>query len=276
MCHINGTMSDDIKRDRSPNCPKQTLAQAIELAKTLYSKARQSKIKAVVAASTFGYASLNGSALTAIGVLNQYGLLDKDDAGGLSVSTDAIALLHPKDEAQKLSLLRKSALMPKVFKELYSEGFHNASEDVLSNHLIQSNFSPDAAQKVASVFKANIELAKLNDSGTVGEETLKAEAIAPAESKSSLTGFPTQPSNPPTLTRAETLRAPEAVLASYSVPLGECEVSIIFKGKKLSVEDFDALGEYVQLFKKQYERKVKAIEAQNFVENFGAGLFKGQ
>ncbi|HWX19335.1 MAG TPA: hypothetical protein VN578_05430 [Candidatus Binatia bacterium] len=156
-------MSDDIKKDRSPNCPKLSLSQAIELAKTLFKQAGKSKVKPVVAASALGFKGLNGSALTAIGVLNQYGLLDKDVTGGVSVSQQGIALIHPKDEDQKLDILRKSALRPKVFKELFSGGFHKCNESVLSNHLIQKHFTPDAAKKVAGVFKSNIELAKLGD-----------------------------------------------------------------------------------------------------------------
>lgn len=48
------------------------------------------------------------------------------------------------------------------------------------------------------------------------------------------------------------------MLASYSIPLGANEATITFTGEKLSAEDFTALGEYVTLFKAQFERKQKS------------------
>lgn len=60
----------------------------------------------------------------------------------------------------------------------------------------------------------------------------------------------------------ESLREEEGkpVLARYSIPLGGSEATLIFTGSSLLPEDFDALSDYIQLFKKQFERRAKAPE----------------
>ena len=62
-----------------------------------------------------------------------------------------------------------------------------------------------------------------------------------------LTGGSSQPAAP-SLPSAD-------VLARYSIPLGENEATLVITGKSLSPEDFTALIEYVELFKKQFERR---------------------
>jgi len=50
------------------------------------------------------------------------------------------------------------------------------------------------------------------------------------------------------------------MLASFKIPLGTCEAELTFTGEQLVEEDFDALLDYVALFKRQYARKAKAGE----------------
>jgi hypothetical protein len=69
------------------------------------------------------------------------------------------------------------------------------------------------------------------------------------------------------------------VLATYSIPLGSNEVTITFTGKELSVYDFDALADYVTIFRKQFERKSaaekmldeqKRLDDQKVIDSFKA------
>ena len=52
------------------------------------------------------------------------------------------------------------------------------------------------------------------------------------------------------------------VLAQYSIPLGANSAQLTFTGRELVPDDFDALLEYVTLFKKQFERSKKIADAQ--------------
>ncbi len=266
-------MSDEIKKDRSRNYPKSTLSEAVDLAKTLYSKAGKAKISAEVAVGAFGYKGISGASLSTIGILTQYGLIDRERGKTMSVSPLAIRLIHPLNDDQELAAKRESALMPKVFAELYAEGFHRCDESLIANHLIQNDFTPDGARKAAAVFKENIIIAKLQD-GDINNSDKKivedkskpiVDALPPGSPKAtghtmvgvaSCDDFRTGGGSEKT----ESVGGTKQVLATYSIPLGANEATIVFKGEKLSPEDFDALSDYVALFKKQFERK-KETEA---------------
>ncbi len=65
------------------------------------------------------------------------------------------------------------------------------------------------------------------------------------------------------------------MLAQYSIPIGASEATITFTGEKLAVEDFDALADYVAIFKKQFERKQAAENKESSVHEpkVGASSF---
>jgi hypothetical protein len=241
-------MSNEPKRDRSPNCPKQTLAEAIELARKLHSKGGKAKLQPLVAASTLGYGSLNGAALTAIGTLNQYGLLDKDQNGGLSVSSDAIAVLHPKDESQKLEIMRRMAVNPKVFWELYSGGFHKCDHSVLSNHLIQNGFKEEIAKKVATVFKENTELSKLDDERINALEMTKQKEQSAGKTIFGEIGAHMASSHPG-LFPSFSSRPEEPKPGELAVPIGNGKVARV--PFPMSKEDFDLFINTLKLWERK-------------------------
>jgi hypothetical protein len=53
------------------------------------------------------------------------------------------------------------------------------------------------------------------------------------------------------------------VLTTFKVPFALSEAEIIFTGERIEPEDFDALSEYVGIFKKQYERKIAAQKVKD-------------
>lgn len=253
-------MSDEIKKDRSPNYPKLPLEQAVALTTQLYGKIGKAKVKPQVAIGPLGYTGLHGASLTTLGAVSAYGLLERERGESVSVSALAIKLIHPTDDVQGLEAKRMAALRPKVFAELFSGGYHLMQEEVLSNHLIQQGFTPDGAKKAASVFKANVLFAKLDEPGIVNPNDEKAilrpEAFT-MESTANPTPAATRPS-PLSNILDDFLKGSgptKGVLAKYSIPLGTNEATLVITGESLSTEDFDALGEYVALFKKQFDRK---------------------
>jgi hypothetical protein len=252
-------MTTEIKRDRSPNFPKMPLAQALEIVAGLHKKAGKSQIRAEVAANALGYSGLNGAALTTIGALNQYGLLERARGEGISVSPLAIRLLHPVSDAQIQTDRREAALKPRVFEELATGGFQHAADEVITHHLIQQVFTHDGARRASSVFLANAGFTHLHNDDIKPSEEMKITAEQNKEDTSKPP--PNVPSTPPSKPAEPPLAAGEKVLAKYSVPLGSNEATIVFTGTALHPEDFDALVEYVQLFKRQYERKLVATAA---------------
>jgi DNA-binding transcriptional regulator YhcF (GntR family) len=261
-------MSDESKRDKSPNCPKTSLEDAIKLAKQLYDKVGKAKIKREVAAGALGYSGITGASLTMLGALNQYGLIEQERGTGVCISPLAIKIFHPVSEQEAKMDKITAALTPKVFNVLYTEGFHHCEESVLSNNLIQNGFTPDQAKKVAAVYLANIRFTNLDSESIRGasdarKDEIKAKMEAgmhqlhPVSQEILEAEIPTDAKHPS-----------KKVLAQYSIPIGANEATITFTGEKLSGEDFDALGEYVGIFKKQFERKQKAEAAQNVMSHF--------
>lgn len=245
-------MSDETKKTRSPSAPKIPLQQALVSAELLNKKAGRSALSRLSAAGALGFAGLTGSSLTLLGALNQYGLIDSAD-GQVKISALALRILHPLNSEDKASAISLSALTPEVFKEVY-ENHRDLAEDVLSNQLIHKGFAPDVSKRVASAYHANLDFANLRG-GVV-------PTITPSKPVQSVAPKP----DAPTFHKDRAVEsypessAPE-LLATFKVPLGLCEVEIKFTGDLLMPDDFDALAEYVGIFKKQYVRKQTAANA---------------
>lgn len=257
-------MSEEIKRERSRNCPNIPIGYAVELAKKLYEKVGKAKIKAEVAVNALGYAGLNGAALTTLGALNQYGLVDREKGGIVAISPSAIRLIHPLNKEQEIQTLRELALKPQVFMELFEGGFQSGTEDLIANHLIQNGFVPKRAKGASMVFKANIELANLKEDGIKLPSDNKDDRkinFSVDDAPQSIKDYHEE------VTAANGKNKGKNVLAQYSIPLGSNEATLVFNGEKLSADDFDALGEFVDFAKKQFVRKQKE-EASKNVSNF--------
>lgn len=163
--HVSGHaagMTSEPKRHRSPNVPRFPLEQALEATKALHGKIAKARVKPEVAVGPLGYSGINGAALGALAALNQYGLIDRADDGLVSVSPAAIRMLHPVSDAQLFKDRRDAALKPRVFADLISHGFHKADADVIANHLIHNDFAAEPAKRAATIFKMNLDFAKLD------------------------------------------------------------------------------------------------------------------
>ena len=156
----------------------------MNLASILHKKAGRAQIRQEVAVGALGYRGLNGAALTTLGALSQYGLIDRVRGEGVAVSALALRLLHPLNDNQMHSSKREAVLNPKVFSELFSDGFHHSDIDIIRNHLIQNEFTPDGAVKAANVFKANVEFANL------GVDDIKPADAQDGNNPSSVTAEP--------------------------------------------------------------------------------------
>jgi len=151
----------DIKQDRSPRSPAIPLQDAIDQVAKLHKAIGKSTVPAATAASALEYKSLNGAALTALGTLSQYGLIERSESK-VSVSPLTLSILYPSSEGAKTEALQRAALTSKVFLKIRKD-FHDCDRDVLANQLIHERFTPDRAKIVAAVYKANSEFAKLDE-----------------------------------------------------------------------------------------------------------------
>jgi hypothetical protein len=245
-------MSEETQSDKSPRSPNYTLEYALDQVRKLHSQIGKATVKPESAAIALGYKGVNGAALTTFGTLSQYGLIERSK-GMVNVTPLAIRLLHPTGDAQLKEARREAALAPKIFKEIH-EKLGQCSVEVLTSHLVQNGFTPDRAKRSASVYAANKGFANLTETGTKGGQETATERTARIENGDSKEKSSEQ--------RQITEKTEGiGVIAQYSIPLGGNEATLTFKGDCLSVSDFDALIEYVELFKKQFQRKNPAATA---------------
>jgi hypothetical protein len=260
VVHMSTTEKNEVKpettsQDRSPKYPRLMLEDAIGKAGKVHKEIGKSSVSIETVASILGYKNLAGGATQAtLSAMFQYGLLLREPSKKVSVTPLTIRILHPADEAQRLRSTQEAALTPPLFLDIL-KNYHQMSDMALKSHLIQSDFTPDGAEKVVSIYKVNSLFAKLDS----------ADFSDPSDSKiSEKTNFSLD--NAPQhlkdefeeRTAANEKHRGKKMLAQYSIPIGASEATITFIGEKLAVEDFDALADYVAIFKKQFERKVDA------------------
>ena len=104
-------------RVRSPNYPQFSLAEAIRRVGPVFEKERQHPMPKAVIAKHLGYGGVNGASLGAISAMLKYGLIDQDGES-YRVTDRALAILHPRDEAEKQAAINAAAAAPALFTEL--------------------------------------------------------------------------------------------------------------------------------------------------------------
>lgn len=165
-------------RKKSPRAPSIALDEAIERVLRVYEKEKRHAVPTEVVVQDMGYKSANnGAALSVLASIRYYGLLERIQAGQLSVSKEFENYQCASDEQVKCELLLKWLRSPQVFAELidrYPGGF--PSDAILRFDLMDRGFSPAAADSVVSVFRRSVEFVGFDGS----EAEPAVEVIPPA------------------------------------------------------------------------------------------------
>lgn len=172
------------KRFRSPPYPSITLGRAVERTKEFYAKALHHSVGLSVLADSWSYGPKSSGLWATAAALIQYGFL-KDEGSGdkrrftLTEAGLRIARDPNPDSEKRLEVIKKAALAPKIFAELWSS-FGDAkslSDMVFKSHLTVDRadhglapYSDNAADEVIRVYKETIAFAKLASSDTIPEE----------------------------------------------------------------------------------------------------------
>jgi hypothetical protein len=160
---------------RSPNYPAVSLADAIELATKIFESEHQASMTHEVAAAAMGYGALHGPARRKLAALRTYGLLDSSGAT-VRISREAIAILHPRDEAERQAAIRSAAMRPELFRELASEP--HASDANLTSMLIRRGFLPEGARKAVTAYRETISLLGRPEGESQGGDDLSEPSSA--------------------------------------------------------------------------------------------------
>lgn len=143
---------------RSPNFPNMDLSKALVFARKAFDKDHRNKVSRATLAKHVGHDTLSGPALTKIGALRAYGLVE--GAGDeMRVSEDAIkAMMAPQDSPERREAMARLATRPSLFKDLQKEFPTPPSEDNLRYWLIKRQFTAEAATKAAKAYLVTMML----------------------------------------------------------------------------------------------------------------------
>jgi hypothetical protein len=144
---------------RSPNYPNRNLEAALGFADVIYKKDGRNKISRLVLANHMQHESLTGPALSKIGALRAFGIIE--GAGDeLRVSEDAIsALMAPLGSDARREAIRRLALSPTLFQDIRKEFVGKVSIESLTYWLIQNGFLPTAAPIAARTYFETMKFA---------------------------------------------------------------------------------------------------------------------
>jgi hypothetical protein len=153
------------KRVRSPNYPAISLRDALDKVSVLYKSLHNHPGPREVIAKGMGYASLNGSSMTAISALHKYGLLE-GRGDEIKVSERAMRIMHPESGEERAAAIREAASEPQLFAEL-DDRFPGSvpNEELLRNYLLRRNFSSNAVSQVILSYRETKELVEAESRG---------------------------------------------------------------------------------------------------------------
>jgi len=220
-----GPMMDAKDKADLNQFPRRSLKDCLRLGKLLLEKISNTQVDQHVAIGAIGYSTMNGAAMSALGALRHYGLIEGPRGKGVCAAAALVKASRSDDQA----LLAELAFRPAVFRQLKEGGFETCTDDVLMKHLEGRGLSARAARDAVKIFRANAAfLVDASDSPASGPPALPAPASPSA--------------GPPR-------SAPPAAkqLATYSFPLAGCDASLVFSGAQLGSEDLAILRKHLDL-----------------------------
>jgi hypothetical protein len=160
-------------RTRSPAYPTTNLEDALARAKVIWEKDGQSETSLKSLAEHWGYNEKSSSTAQLIAALKKFGLLDDvpNKVGRLRLSESAIRIFSDEDpeSTNKIALLKKAALSPKIYCDLWVKYEGTPPSDVtIKTHLIADlHFNKDSVDKLIRDFRSTITFAKLSSADKI-------------------------------------------------------------------------------------------------------------
>lgn len=166
------------RRTRSPNYPAFGLPDALEKVGQLYRNMHTHAGTREDIALGMGYASLNGSSMSAISALHKYGLIE-GRGDEISVSDRSMKILHPQSSEERAAAIRAAAIAPSLFAEL-DERFPGKvpNTELLQNYLARKGFAQSALTSVVRSYLDTKELVEAESGVYDSQESGQEETAA--------------------------------------------------------------------------------------------------
>lgn len=151
-------------RERSRAYPRYSLGELVAAAARIQQELGRGYHDSDSIATALGLAPRSGSALSRIGALGQYGLLDKTREG-YALSDRATAVNAPRDEKERADAIREAALAPRIYREIYEKYRPDGKlPGALTNILIRDyGVVAQAANRASHVMRDSLRFADVID-----------------------------------------------------------------------------------------------------------------
>jgi len=173
----------EVSKQRSPAYPYISLDLAVDRAKKLFERLRDTAQPREVMAQAYGKPVTSSATIQTFATLTQYGLLEVVNSNGqrrLRVSSVVRTLSNPNAPVETVQdILKDLALRPSIFRELWARygttiGLHDGAILYYLTHDRErehgSVFTDRAAQEVLRVYRGTITYAGLTEPDNILEE----------------------------------------------------------------------------------------------------------
>jgi len=263
----------DKPRHRSPNYPYIGLKDALEKAGKILDAGGIHPVGFAAAMSAWNYKS--GSANSAIAALRSFKLIDvtgEGDKRQIKVTDDARKILS--DHSEKAELLKKVALGPTLYKELWDKynGELPPSNKVISEYLVFTrHFNPAVVDAVIKDFRDTIAFANLSTSDIIendGGEPNEVDDPPANENKGGDSGSGKGGTNkPPALGKG--------IMFNITIDVLEDGQINVTNGGTLTSETFAILGDVFKL-KEKYGKEPPKASDESVGYDFSTGEEPGR
>jgi len=237
-------------KDRSPAFPFISLKTAIDRANEFRKQEGRAAAPVSVAVKHWGYKAKSSGGIQTIAALKYFGLLiDTGSGDSRKVQLSDLGLRIVLDERtvspERDALIKKAALMPKIYARLWNQ-WHTAfpSPDNFRHHLrVDLKFSDTTVDSFIRGYKDTISFAKLGDSDILPS----SEGEVPLENEEQ--DMQNQQVTPISGTQQPARPLPSGKPVGASIPVTKnCSVSILATGE-VTQKGLEQLISYINLIK---------------------------
>lgn len=229
-----------VKQQRSPNFPVIGIRQAIAKLQMIYKEDKLAGSSRMTALKHMGFSGPSGSSLTVLSALKKFELIKEQGDRIVITENGKNLLLLPESDSRRVEVLKKSALSPELYKNLYerykSTGLPS-NETLRADLIFDFKCNEKAAQNIVSNFKDTIEFADVVLGGDQSEkptEEIEKEEIDNSKNSHQIKNF---------------LEAKNDSIKSYVIPRKDDKFACLQLESPVSEMDIEIIQKWLEVLK---------------------------
>ncbi|MBX3093609.1 MAG: hypothetical protein KF680_03585 [Cryobacterium sp.] len=244
---------------RSPSYPALDLGVALQRAEELYRAERQNAVPMQVAIRHWGYTSQSGRSNSVVSALKKYGLIVDSGSGRarkVQVTDATRRILEHPDAGERLALIQKAALLPRMHNEMWKKyGADMPSDSAWAWELKEElDFTDVGAVEFIKEYRETIKFAQLG--GEEAEDPVVGEYFDddlpdPQEvfDSAARSGFEIPRSLAESYARAESDRSTRRKMTSVNIPIPGGGVIVLHGAFPISEANWEYLETVLRAMK---------------------------